>query len=191
MLLTLLLPVALALPSTREPTDKEWSRLQAGDALTLTRSDLEPSGAMGFVEIEAPAATIWSVINDPKETVASSGSVTSCERYLREDTPTGESIGLHYVLNVAWTEITYSVLRDFRPSEGRMTWSLDPSKANDLAHTSGLYTLHPGRSPGHTLVIYVSQVDSGRRVPAAISQFLTGRALKGYLKHIQVASEAR
>ena len=191
MLLTLLLSVALAVPGTRAPTEKEWVRLQAGDVVTQARTDLEPSGAMGFVEIEAPAQTIWAVINDPKETVASSGSVTSCERYLRQDTPTGESIGLHYVLNVAWTEISYYILRDFRPSEGKMTWTLDPAKRSDLAHTSGLYVVQPGRSPDHTLVVYVSQVDSGRRLPAAISQFLTGRALKGYLKHIQTASEAR
>ena len=185
-----LLTLALAGPhEARSPTESEWTQLQAGQVVTSPLPDLDPPGALAFVEIQATPDQVWAALNDPEETVEGTPSVTACTRYKLEQTATGQSIGLHYVLSVAWTEIEYLVLRDLRPAEGWMTWTLDPDKDSDLVHTSGTYRVLPGRSPDHQLLVYVSQVDSGRRVPAAISNFLTGRALKTYLGHVQTIAE--
>ena len=92
---------------------------------------------------------------------------------------------------VAWTDVSYYVLRDFRPTEGWMTWTLDPDQTSDLLHTSGHYVVAPAKAPGTVLLSYKTQADSGKQVPQWITQMLTTRALKGYLEHVRKASEAK
>lgn len=182
---------ALAAPEPVAPTDAEWQKIQAGEVVTRLAPELEPSGAYGWVEIKAQPDTIWAVLNDPAEAAAASGAAESVETYVDEPTEHGRKIGLHYVLNVAWTKVEYHVLRDFRPGEGWMTWTLDPAKQHDLVHTSGHYMVAPSKTDGALLLSYKTQVDSGRNVPQWIQNLLTGKALKGYLGHVKKIAETR
>lgn len=191
MLIALLTAIALAAPSTVDPTDQEWAKLQAGEVVVRTAPDLVPPGAYGWVEVKASDAVIWEVLNDPAVAKGAGGAVQSVEKYLDQSSGDTRKVGLHYVLNVAWTEVEYFVLRDLRVSESRMTWSLDPSKTSDLVATTGTYLLSTGRTPGTRLLAYATQTDTGRNVPQWISDMLTGKALRGYLGHVDATAEAR
>ncbi|MFT4625901.1 MAG: hypothetical protein ACI8PZ_004572 [Myxococcota bacterium] len=190
MLLTLLAAAALAVTAT-PPTEAEWAAISAGSVVVRPAPELTPPGAYAWVEIEAAPEAIWSTLNDPTVAVAASNAVSSCEATLDEPTSSGRRIGLHYVLEVAWTEVEYHVIRDFRPGDGTMTWTLDGSKTNDLVSSEGSYVLAPGRTPEHTLLSYASNADSGRNIPQWIQNLLTGKALKKYLGHVQMVAEAR
>ena len=180
---------ALAAPVAIAPTDAEWTKIAAGDVVVRNAPELDPPGAYAWVEVKAEPGALWNVLNDPAEAAAASGAVESCETYINEPTSTGKKIGLHYVLNVAWTQVEYHVLRDFRPGDGWMTWTLDPDKKSDLVHTSGHYVVGEGRTPGTLLLSYKTQADSGRNVPQWITNMLTGKALKGYLGHVKTIAE--
>ena len=182
--------VAVAKPTALEPSEKEWVQIEKGEVVSRNAPELDPPGAYAWVLIEAPPEKVWDVLNDPSEAAAASGAVESVTTYIDEPTAHGKKIGLHYVLNVAWTEVTYYVIRDFRPKEGWMTWTLDPDKESDLVHTSGHYVVAPGKREGTVLLSYKTQADSGRSVPQWIQQMLTGRALKGYLGHVKKIAEA-
>lgn len=176
-------------PEPVMPTEAEWSKVVTGAVVSRNAPELSPPGAYAWVEVKASSDKIWDVINDPAEAAAASGAVESVDKYLDEKGPEGRRIGLHYVLNVAWTEVSYHVLRDFRRDQGFMTWTLDPSKKSDLVHTSGSYVIKEGRTPGTVLLIYATQTDSGRNVPTWVTNMLTGRALKGYLGHVKTIAE--
>ena len=190
-MIALLTALALAAPTPMAPTEAEWAKIQKGDVAVRSAPELDPPGAYGWIEVKAKHETVWRVLNDPKEAAAASGAVESVDVYVDEPTATGRKIGLHYVLNVAFTEVSYHVLRDFRPSENWMVWTLDPDKKSDLVVTSGHYVLAEGRTPGTLLLSYKTQVDSGRSMPKWIQQMLTGRALKGYLGHVKTIAETR
>lgn len=191
-ILWLLMSVSMAAkPAHVPPSETEWAEVVEGKAVTRGAPDLSPPGAYGWVEIEATPDQIWAVLNNPSVAVEASGAVTSCDKYLDEPTATGRRIALHYVLNVAWTEVSYHVMRDFRPGEGVMTWRLDDTKDNDLVSSSGHYVLLPGKTAGHTLLVYQSQADSGRRIPQWIQQSLSQRSLRKYLSFVRDAAEAK
>ena len=181
--------LAMAAPEAVPPTEAEWAKIAAGSVVTRAAPDLDPPGAYGWVEIEASPDAIWATLLDPVVAVEASSAVTACTVYRDETVGEGRLVGLAYELTVAWTDISYSVVRDFRPRQGWMTWSLDPAREHDLRHSSGFYVLTPGRTAGHVLMSYGTQTDSGRRIPAPIQQFLTGKALKNYLGNIQRAAE--
>ncbi len=191
MLTSFALASALAAPATVDPTTEEWGKLQAGEVVVRSAPDLVPPGAYGWVEVKATDPVIWDVLNDPEVAKGAGGAVQSVEKYLDESVAGSRKVGLHYVLNVAWTEVEYFVLRDLRPAESRMTWTLDPSKASDLVATTGSYLLASGRTPGTRLLSYATQTDSGRNVPQWIQDMLTGKALRGYLGHVDATAEAR
>lgn len=191
MFTALLLSVSFAAPTTVDPTADEWAKLQAGEVVVRSAPDLVPPGAYGWVEVKASDAVIWEVLNDPEVAKGAGGAVQSVEKYLDQSTGSSRQVGLHYVLNVAWTEVEYFVLRDLRPAESRMTWTLDPSKSSDLVATTGSYHLTAGRTPGTRLLSYATQTDSGRNVPQWIQDLLTGKALRGYLGHVDTTAEAK
>jgi len=186
----LLSTLAFAAPTFVPPTDAEWAKIESGSVVSRSAPELVPPGAFAWVEIEASADDIWAVLLDPAQAVEASGSVTSCKMYRDEPNGAGRTIGLDYLLTVAWTDISYHVLRDFQPGEGWMTWTLDPAYDNDLVSSSGFYRIDPGHTAGHLLLSYRTQADSGRRIPAWIQQFLSGKALKGYLGFVQKKAEA-
>jgi hypothetical protein len=181
--------IAWAKPVPTEPTEDEWKSIIAGEVVTRPAPELTPPGAYAWAEIEATPDAIWNVLIDPAEVAASSNTVTSCELYRDDPHAAGRFIGFHYVLNVAWTEVTYFILRDFRPSEGYMSWTLDPSKTSDLAVADGFYLVKPGRTPGHNMLYYTTLTDSGRKVPQWLQTWLSSKALRGYLAHVKNIAE--
>lgn len=181
---------AQAAPTAVAPTADEWKKLEKGEVVTRNAPDLSPPGAYAWVVVEAEPAEMWAVLNDPSQAVEASGSVDSCERYLDEPTPNGRKIGLAYTMTVAFTEVKYSVVRDFRPDAGWMTWTLDPDRTHDLKESTGHYVVEPGKTEGTLLLSYQTQTDIGRNVPTWVTQMLTGRALKGYLEHMKTVAES-
>lgn len=186
------LSVLAAVAATPQPTEAEWAKLVASEVVTRTAPELEPDGAYGWVEIAASPERIWAALTDPALAVSSSSAVKECTAYLDEPLPGGgRRFGWAYVLNVALSEVRYHVIRELRPAEGRMSWTLDPGRPNDLVHSVGFYALAPGRTEGRTLLAYQSQVDTGRRIPAWIQQFLSGRALVSFLGKVRDEAEGR
>ncbi len=190
MFAVLMISVALATPTAEPPTTEEWQRIEAGEIVVRGAPNLDPPGAFAWVQLDASPDRIWQVLNDPALTASSSSAITSCSRYRDDQTPHGRAIGLHYVLNIGFTEVTYFLLRDLRPDQGWMTWELDPDHESDLVSSTGYYVLTTGRRPDTLLLTYKSQADSGRSIPRWIQQFLTGRALRGYLSAVVRAADA-
>jgi hypothetical protein len=175
-----------------QPTEAEWAKLVAGDVVTRMAPELEPDGAYGWVEIAAPPERIWAALTDPAVAVAASSAVKECTAYLDEPLPGGgRRVGWAYTLNVALSEVRYHLIRDLRPAEARMTWTLDPSRDNDLVLSTGSYGIGPGRTAGKALLTYESQLDSGRRIPAWIQQFLAGRALVSFLDRVRDTAQGQ
>ena len=169
----------------------EVEKITAGKIVIRSDDSVEGlTGVEGFVEIKAPAAEIWKVLLDTDLIQEANGSVKSLVTYRDEPAPNGgRAIGLHYVLTVAWTDVSYHTLREYRPTEDYMSWTLDKSFENDIEDTQGAYVVWPSTTPDTVLLAYATRVDSGRKIPAWIQEWLTGRSLKGYLKFVKVYAE--
>ena len=180
-------------PAIPEMSESEVQKLSQGKV--VIRDDPGPSdltGVQGLVEIAASREAIWDVLLDLELIRDANNSVKSLDGYRDEVGPDGTRyIGLHYVLGVMMTEVEYYTLREFHREEDYLTWALDPDFDSDVKATQGHYVLYPGKTPGTQLLVYLTRVDSGRKIPAWIQEYLTGRTLKSYLDFVKTASEEK
>lgn len=185
MLPLLLLAAALAAsPALRPAVDPATqARLDAGEIVMLAPT--ATATARALVEIDAAPSRVWQVISDPAHLRASTRTVQTLTVHSDQTGPDGvREQRLGYVIKVGLGHVRYNVIRRYDLAQGRMTFTLDPTRDNDIAATEGLWTLHP-TADGGTLFVYEARLDSGRPIPAFIQDELTEQSLKRFLSYVQ------
>ncbi|MCO4743384.1 MAG: hypothetical protein KC912_01260 [Proteobacteria bacterium] len=185
-LLLFALPAMAAKPAIPSLTEDESSAVAKGDVV-LRDDPNDPQAMYAFVEIAAERSKVWLALNDADLIESSSGTISQCDPYTDVTENGVRTIKLHYILNVAWSEVVYYIHRQHHTTEDYLEWTLDPDKTSDLVQADGYYVLT--ERDGKTLLVYWAKTNSGRRVPAWIKDMLTGRALKGWLDTVKTTSE--
>lgn len=192
---TLLVAIALLLttpalggkPTPPAMAAEHAEAFERGDVVLV--DDPQDSDAMyAYLSINAPRETVWKALNDAALIESSSSTITQCTPYVDETEGGVRTIKLHYVLSVAWSEVTYYIHRQHHIEENYLDWTLDKDKTSDILVADGYYVLEE-LGPSRTRLIYWSKSVSGRRVPAWVRDLLTGRALKGWLGTVKSTSE--
>jgi hypothetical protein len=180
------MPAMAAKPAIPALTEDESAAIANGEV--VLRDDPSDAEAMyAFVEIAAERSKVWKALNDADLIESSSSTISQCEPYADVTDAGVRTIKLHYILNVAWSEVVYYIHRQHHTTEDYLEWTLDADKTSDIVQADGYYVLSERNDK--TLLVYWAKTNSGRKVPAWIKDMLTGRALKGWLDTVKTTSE--
>lgn len=175
-------------------SDDQRAQIEAGKVVVYaSKEDPESSvaRATGIVEIQGSEAEIFSILVSEAHSEAASKAMQNCQILRDEQVAAGHRrLTVTYTMKVVTQTIQWTVVRDVYEGQGLLTFEIDPSADNDIAWTAGEYSLYPGSAAGRTLVVYVSNLDSGRRIPQWVEEELTEGSLKKYLKYLKTATEA-
>lgn len=182
------LPAFAGRPSAPVLSTDDAASVASGN-IVLIDDPNDDEAMYAYMDIAADRETIWKALNDADLIESSSSTITQCDAYSDLTDAGVRTIKLHYVLNVAWSEITYFIRRHHHTDENYLEWTLDPDKESELLLANGYYMLDD-QGAGKTRLTYWSKTQSGRRVPAWIKDMLTSRGLKGWLDTVKTTSEA-
>ena len=175
-------------------SDDQRAQIEAGKVVVYASKedpDSSVATATGIVEIQGTEAEIFSVLMSEAHSEAASKAMQDCTIVRDEQVASGHRrLTVTYTMKVVTQTIQWTVVRDVYQGQGLLTFEIDPSFDNDISWTAGEYSLYPGSSSDKTLVVYVSNLDSGRRIPQWVEEELTQGSLKKYLKYLKTATEA-
>jgi hypothetical protein len=181
-------------PACPELDEQQRAQLAAGEVVAwATRDDPDSSvaTATGVVEIRGTEQQIFEVLCSEAHSVASSKAMQECRIEKDErPAPNHRRLTVTYKMKVVTQEFQWTVVRDLYEGQGLLTFEIDPDYDNDIAWTAGQYSIYPGQSADTVLVVYVSNLDSGRRIPRWVEEELTQGSLKRYLRYLKTATEA-
>jgi hypothetical protein len=188
------LPLLLALVAG-EPTVEDLAALRRGEVVVHREAATEAGSRdsfVAFVEVAAPSEKVWEAMLD-FETLGYRSSLTrEVTRYRQEVLSDGSVLyGIRYRLSVLGVDVVYHVLHRQDPARSRLSWSLDPTKANDLAVVDGSFEVRPTDRPDRVTVVYESLIDPGMHLPAPLDRYLRGRQLVGHLEAIRSIAEQK
>ena len=183
----LALIAALSAPSLPSLSDKEMEQLGDGKIVMVTDKGDGDGGTQfiqGIALVPAQPPDIWAILMDQEHMSNSSSAIKEC-RFYEDQTIDGiRHMGIFWTLKVAFSEISYSTLREYHVADNYLTWKLDPTRENDLDYTEGSYSTYPGPTKGTTFLLYRSKVDVGKRVPSWLEDDLAESGIKKYLKYV-------
>ena len=199
-----LVAVLVALPSAavagpakpERPTlsAEQQSQVESGNVVVYaTKGDPGSSvaTATGIVEIRTTEGEIFDILCSEEHSEAASRAMQECT--IREDTRIGPGhrrLTVTYRMRVVGQDIEWTVVRDLYEGDGLLTFEIDESCDNDIAWTAGQYSMYPGSTSDRIMIVYVSNLDTGRRIPNWVEEDLTQGSLKRYLKYLKTAAEA-
>lgn len=175
-------------------SDDQRAQIEAGKVVVYASKedpDSSVATATGIVEIQGTEREIFAILTSEAHSEAASKAMQDCQIVHDEQVAAGHRrLTVTYTMKVVTQTIQWTVVRDVYEGQGLLTFEIDPSYDNDIAWTAGQYSLYPGSSSGKTIVVYVSNLDSGRRIPQWVEEELTEGSLKKYLKYLKTATEA-
>ena len=181
---------SVVVPSMPQLTEKQAAAIADGKIVMFEE---DAAGTNKFVQgialIEADASAVWALLLDAEFMKGSSSAVEDVTFYDDRTENGVRRMGTSWTLKVAFQEVKYSTLREYHAAEGHMTWTLDPTKENDLASTDGSYTTLPGPRPGTTYLIYKSFFDAGKSMPSWMEENIAESGIKKYLKRLVEATK--
>ncbi len=180
-----------AAPALPEVDDDETDRLTKGRLVIRTGIDDEAEfKVMGIIEIDAPQDEVWAEILDFDARLAENKPARAYETY-RDERRGGERfIAARWDLKVLGQDITFYDTYHYTAAEGYLWFELDPDQESDLARVDGYYQTAP--SPildGGTRLVYVVDMDTGRKLPDDFRKFLANHSLRDTLKAIKRRAE--
>lgn len=180
-------------PSFPSLTDKEEARLDKGKLVLRTqRAEKDGSGRVtGVIEIQAGIEDVWKLLTKFELVPVASKAVKEATRYddQTQAGATSGSVGIRYMVKVAWVEIVYYLHHDLSSEQHFLHWTVDKSYENDIVKTDGSYSLWPGSKPGTVRFLYITEVDTGRNIPAWVEEELTESSLKRFLVFVKKRAE--
>ncbi len=187
--------MAVDKPACPVLSDDQRAQIEAGKVVVYASKedpDSSVATATGIVEIQGTEAEIFAVLCSEAHSEAASKAMKDCQVVEDEQVGTGHRrLTVTYLMKVVTQDIQWTVVRDVYEGQGLLTFEIDPSYDNDIAWTAGQYSLYPGSSSDKTMVVYVSNLDSGRRIPQWVEEELTEGSLKKYLRYLKTATEAQ
>lgn len=159
-------------------SDADWQALMQGKVVTTTLSDARSAGGVqstnqASVLIPYPPAQVWSVVTDFESRPQYVPGAKSVQILRRE----GNRLWIAEHLRILLINVRFVVISTVEPEQGSVNWVLDHSAENDIADTTGSWTVVPLQDGQETLVRYRTSIDSGRSVPRVIEDYLTQRSL--------------
>jgi|GEM_PF-1825843 len=175
-------------------TEKEEARLDKGKLVLRTeRSEKSGSGRVtGVIEIQAGIEDVWKLLTKFELVPVASKAVKEATRYddQTQGGATSGSVGIRYMVKVAWVEIVYYLHHDLFAEKHFLHWTVDTSYKNDIVKTDGSYSLWPGSKPGTVRFLYITEVDTGRNIPGWVEEELTESSLKRFLVFVKKRAES-
>jgi len=200
----ILVVVLIALPAGAEPistkpefpslSEAQLAKIHDGQVVVYATKDDPASSiavATGIVEIKSTEQEIWDILTSETHSEAASRAMKDCT--IQSDTRRSANVRrlvVTYLMKVGPQDIQWTVTRDVHEGEGLLSFEIDDSYDNDIAWTAGYYALFPGQSDEQVIIVYVSNLDTGRNIPQWIEEDLTQGSLKKYLKYLKTAAEA-
>ena len=149
-------------------------RLAAGEVVVQSATASAPSGPRGgvraAVRIRAPAATIWSVITDCRQTLLFVPGLRRCRSVARA--PDGRWEDIEHEVRYSWffPTVRYVFRADYDPP-----YRIDFRRiSGDLKEEEGTWRLTPSADGSATVVEYEMYLDPGFWIP----QVLVARSLR-------------
>ncbi len=173
-------------------TAKEEQRIKKGKLVLRTdRGRAEGSGLItGIIEIDADIDEVWKLLVKFELVPRASKAVKEADRYLdKAGAGSSRTVGIRYLVKVAWVDITYHIHHDIFADEHYLHWTLDKEKKNEIEKTDGSYSLWPGSSPGKVRFLYITEVKTGRNIPEWVEEELTESSLKRFLMFVKKRAE--
>jgi hypothetical protein len=198
LLCTLLwaLPAAAQVTKPDSPSlsADQLARVTAGEVVVWAVKDPDKpdvATATGVVEIEAPQQEIFDILASEEHSEAASKAMRNCTVHKDERVAADHrQMIVTYLMKVGPTEIEWTVGRDLYEKLGLLVFEIDDSYDNGIEWTQGYYGFYPGSDANHVMIVYVSNLNTGRRIPTWLEEDLTQGSLKRYLGYLQTAAEA-
>jgi len=179
-------------PAPPKLSEKEEQRLRKGKLVLRTdRGKAEGSGLItGIIEIDATTEDVWKLLVQFELVPVASKAVKETVRYVDEPgAGSSRSVGIRYLIKVAWVDITYHIHHDIFPDQHYLHWTLDKDRKNEIEKTDGSYSLWPGSGPGKVRFLYITEVKTGRNIPEWVEEELTESSLKRFLVFVKKRAE--
>lgn len=172
-------------------SDSDLAAAQRGQIPVRTETFNQPSGkaagrGIGAVVVDRPLPEVWAVLTrfeDKAEYMPRLKSVTVLERQPGR-------LRVRMVVDASVLTTRYTAWYTMDQAAWTLSWDLDPSATdNGIAGAQGAYQLQ-SLAPGRTLVLYRGFVDSGRKVPRFIQDYMTRRSIPDVLRAIKSRVES-
>jgi len=180
-----------AAPALPEVTEDETKLLEKGKMVARTGIDEAAEfKVMGIIEIAAPADEVWAEIVDFDARLAENKPAKAYEMY-RDETEDGtRHMAARWDLKVLGQDITYYNEYHYTAAENYLWFVLDEEQESDLVKVDGYYqTTASPILEGGTRLVYVVDMDSGRKLPDDFRMFLANHSLKDTLKALKKRAE--
>ena len=200
--LLLVLALLPALPAAAQVTkpacpalsEDQLAKVAEGEVVVWATKDPDRpdvATATGVVEIEAPQQEIFDILASEFHSESASKAMKDCTVHKDERVAADHrTMIVTYLMKVGPTEIEWTVGRDLYEKLGLLVFEIDDSYDNGIEWTQGYYAFYPGSDANHVMIVYVSNLNTGRRIPTWLEEDLTQGSLKRYLKYLQTAAEA-
>ncbi len=195
LVMTATLPAAAQVtkPSMPALSESALAKITAGEVVVWATKDPDRpdvATATGVVEIEAPQQEIFEILASEYHSENASKAMRNCTVHKDERLSADHrQMTVTYQMKVGPTEIEWTVGRDLYEQLGLLVFEIDDSYDNGIEWTQGYYAFHPGSDADHVMIVYVSNLNTGRRIPTWLEEDLTQGSLKRYLKYLQTAAE--
>lgn len=145
---------------------------------------------VGAVIINRPPAEVWATLSRFEDKAEYMPRVKAVDVLAREPRGSPPRLRVRMTVDASVTTARYTAWFDLDEAAGSIRWRLDRAAPdNTIADAQGDYRLFQP-SPGRTLLVYRSYVDTGRRVPAFIQRYMAMRSIPTLLKAIKSRVES-
>jgi len=198
-----ILVLAISLPrsatAATKPTypslsDGQQADIQAGKVVVYAQKDGDNpdiATATGIVEIRTTVQEIFDILASEYHSENASKAMKDCTINADERLgPAHRRLVVTYLMKVGPADIQWTVTRDLYEDQGLLVFEINDEYDNDIAWTQGYYAMFRGQTDEHVIIVYVSNLDTGRRIPRWLEEDLTQGSLRRYLKYLKTAAEA-
>ncbi|TVQ87252.1 MAG: hypothetical protein EA397_18205 [Deltaproteobacteria bacterium] len=174
-----------AAPPSYTLTESEEAQLAKGKVAVRHQPADTGGGVVAFAHVKAAPRKVLDEVMNLHARVDENGAITSLEVYLEEKEP--ERLGATWTLSVLGSKVVFHLLYECQRDDGFCVYQLDPDKESDLVSSEGHYIVTP-RAEG-TLLIYMSNTDTGRSMPGFLRRWIAGSSLNTQVEGIRERAE--
>jgi carbon monoxide dehydrogenase subunit G len=184
--LSILATVAFAGLSDAEMRDAVAGKVPTRSEAFTNANGKSAGRGLGAIVVDKPIGEVWTTLThyeDRAEYIPRLKSVEILERQPGR-------LRVRQEIDATVTTARYTAWYRFDEPTHTISWTLDKSATgNTLADVEGEYRLSE-LSPGRTLVVYRTYVDSGLKVPQSIQSYMQRRSIPDLLQAIKKRVES-